>query len=140
MDLTVRFPYTSARGNQYILIIYDYDSNCILATATKTRQAGELTQAFTDLHATLSNRGAAPNVYILDNEFSLEMKQAMKKYTLQYQLVPLHQHCRNAAEHAIQKFKNHFLAGLSSTNPNFPINQWDRLLPQAVITLNLLRN
>ena len=35
---------------------------------------------------------------------------------------------------------NHFIAGLSSTNPNFPINQWDRLLPQAVITLNLLRN
>ena len=43
MDLTGRFPYTSARGNQYILIIYDYDSNCILATATKSRQSGELT-------------------------------------------------------------------------------------------------
>ena len=68
------------------------------------------------------------------------MKQAMKKYTLQYQLVPSHQHRRNAAERAIQMFKNHFLAGLYSTNPNFPINQWDRLLPQAVITLNLLRN
>lgn len=68
------------------------------------------------------------------------MKLAMKKYTLQYQLVSPHQHRRNTAEHAIQTFKNHFLAVLSSTNPNFPINQWDGLLPQAVITLNLLRN
>ena len=83
LDLTGRFPYTSDRGNQYILIIYDYDSNCILATATKIRQTGELAQAFIDLHSTLNNRSAAPNVYILDNNFSSEMKLAMKKYTLQ---------------------------------------------------------
>jgi len=53
---------------------------------------------------------------------------------------PTHIHRRNAAERAIQTFKNHFLAGLASCNPKFPLREWDRLIPQAVITLNLLRN
>ena len=48
-------------------------------------------------------------------------------------------HRRNAAERAIQTFKNHFLAGIATYNPKFPINEWDRLLQQAEITLNLLR-
>jgi hypothetical protein len=36
-------------------------------------------------------------------------------------------------------FKNHFIAGLCSTDKNFPMYLWDRLLPQAILTLNLLR-
>jgi hypothetical protein len=36
-------------------------------------------------------------------------------------------------------FKEHFVAGLSSVDPTFPLHLWDRLLPQAEITLNILR-
>jgi hypothetical protein len=39
----------------------------------------------------------------------------------------------------IQNFKNHFIAGLYSVDPNFPLKLWDKLLTQATITLNLLR-
>jgi hypothetical protein len=56
-----------------------------------------------------------------------------------YQLVPPHCHRRNAAERAIRTFKEHFVAGLSSVDPSFPLHLWDRLLPQAETTLNLLR-
>jgi hypothetical protein len=35
--------------------------------------------------------------------------------------------------------KEHFVSGLSSVDPSFPLHLWDRLLPQAEITLNLLR-
>ena len=45
----------------------------------------------------------------------------------------------NAAERAIRTFKNHFIAGLCSTDPSFPVYLWDELLPQALLTLNLLR-
>jgi hypothetical protein len=50
-------------------------------------------------------------------------------------------HCyrRNAAERAIRTLKKHFVAGLSSVDPSFPLHLWDRLLPQAKITLNFLR-
>ena len=49
-------------------------------------------------------------------------------------------HRRNVAERAIQTFKDHFIAGLASVDPQFPMHEWNRLLPQAIITLNLLRN
>jgi hypothetical protein len=55
-----------------------------------------------------------------------------------YQLVLPNYHRRNAAERAIRTFKEHFVAGLSSVDPTFPLHLWDRLLPQAEITLNLL--
>jgi hypothetical protein len=58
---------------------------------------------------------------------------------VEYQLVPPHCHRRNAAERAILTFKEHFVTGLSSIDPTFPLHLWDRLLPQAEITLNLLR-
>jgi len=54
-------------------------------------------------------------------------------------LYPPHVHRRNAAERAIRTFKNHFVAGVSSVDPNFPLKLWDRLLPQAIRTLNMLR-
>jgi hypothetical protein len=58
---------------------------------------------------------------------------------VEYQLVPPHCHRRNAAERAIRTFKEHFVAGISSVDHTFPLHFWDRLLPQAKITLNLLR-
>jgi hypothetical protein len=47
-------------------------------------------------------------------------------------------HRRNAAERAIRSLKDHLIAGLCSTDKSFPMHLWDRLLPQAVITLNML--
>ena len=75
----------------------------------------------------------------MDNETANELKQAILKYKLNYQLTPPYIHQINAAERAIRTSKNNFLAGLASVDPSFPINEWDRLLPQAEITLNLLR-
>ena len=43
-------------------------------------------------------------------------------------------------EKAIRTFKNHFLSGLVTCDPGYPIHEWDRLLPQCEMTLNLLRN
>ena len=48
-------------------------------------------------------------------------------------------HRRNSAERAIRTFKNHFIAGLCSVDKHFPLHLWDRLVPQAIISLNLLR-
>jgi hypothetical protein len=56
-----------------------------------------------------------------------------------FQLVPPGMHRRNAAERAIRTFKNHFIAGLSSIDKDFPLHLWDQLLPQAILSVNLLR-
>jgi hypothetical protein len=36
-------------------------------------------------------------------------------------------------------FKNHFISMLCSTDKQFPMHLWDRLIPQVVLALNLLR-
>jgi hypothetical protein len=54
-------------------------------------------------------------------------------------LVPMYSHRRNAAEREIRSFKYHLIVGLCSTDKSFPMHLWDRLLPQVVITLNMLR-
>jgi hypothetical protein len=45
-DQTGEFPVVSIRGNKYIMILYDYDSNAILAQPIKDRTAPELLKAF----------------------------------------------------------------------------------------------
>ena len=80
-----------------------------------------------------------PQLQRLDNECSKSLKTFMHEQEIYYQLVPPGVHRRNAAERAIRTFQNHFIAGLCSVDKEFPIHLWDRLLPQAEITLNLLR-
>ena len=63
----------------------------------------------------------------------------MRKKQITYQMVPPHYHRANLAERAIQTFKIQFKSEFSTLHPDFPIVEWDSLLPQAFLTLNLLR-
>jgi hypothetical protein len=45
-DQTGRSPVVSSKGNKYIMILYDYDSNAILAQPIKDRTAPELLKVF----------------------------------------------------------------------------------------------
>ena len=124
-DLTGRFPYKSSRGNQYILIVYHYDSNAILAEPLSDRRGHTITKTWQKINNVFVHRGIKPNLYVLDNEISSELKTALAKNKIDYQLTPPHIHRRNAAERAIRTFKNHFLAGLASCDPKFPVAEWD---------------
>ncbi len=55
------------------------------------------------------------------------------------QLVQLHNHRVNAAERAMQTFKNWFIGALGTTDANFPIQLWDKLAPQMQDFINLLQ-
>jgi hypothetical protein len=138
-DQTGRFPVTSSRGNKYILVLYNYDTNAILTEPLKNRTGNEILRAYQKLHTYLTNRGFKPRTHWLDNEASDALKQFNNQEQVSFQLVPPHMHRHNAAKRAIRTWKNHFVAGLCSTNTKFPMHLWDRLLPQVTITLNLLR-
>ena len=43
------------------------------------------------------------------------------------------------AEVAIKTFKSHFISILAGLPKSFPIRLWNKLLPQAELTLNMLR-
>ena len=46
---------------------------------------------------------------------------------------------RDASKWVISIFKNHFIAGLDSVNSDIALHLWCRIIPHAVIMLNLLR-
>jgi hypothetical protein len=138
-DLTGRFPTTSLSGNKYILILYDYDRNIVLSAPMKNRGDKEMVRAFDFLIKSLIIRGLKPHLQCLDNEASLGLINYLTKQGINYQLAPPHIHRRNNAEQAMQTFKNHFIAGLCSVDPTFPLKLWGKILPQSKITLNLLQ-
>jgi hypothetical protein len=138
-DQTGRFPVQATTGNKYVVVVYDYDSNAILAEPIANRRDTSIRNAISKLHQRLRRAGVIPKTHILDNEASNLLKSYFTTEEMEWQLVPPHTHRANAAERAIRTFKNHFIAGLCSTDPNFPVYLWDQLIPQAELTLNLLR-
>ena len=80
-DLTGRFPYKSGQGNEYILVGYHYDANCILAQPVKNRTATALTKALQILHDKWSKAGVAPDVWVLDNKKYKTLIEGFEKTT-----------------------------------------------------------
>jgi hypothetical protein len=138
-DQTGRFRVVSRKGNKYIMILYDYDINAILAQPIKDRTAPELLKAFQVMEQELVTRGLKPKLVKLDNDASKLLKTYLHQQDITFQLVPPYSHRPNSAERAIRSFKDHLIAGLCSTDKSFSMHLWGRLLPQAVMTLNMLR-
>jgi hypothetical protein len=138
-DQTGKFTIPSSRGNRYTFCLYDYDSNYIDSEPIKNREAQSIVEAYKTSFNRLKQAGLTPKLCRLDNECSTTLKQYFHQEEVEFQLAPPYIHRRNAAERAIRTFKNHFIAGLASTDKEFPLHLWDRLIPQALLTLNLLR-
>ena len=115
------------------------NSNAILLEPIKSRKDPELTRAYRSLMTRLVRSGIVPVKHILDNEVSEAMKDVIRdEYKMQMELAPPGCHRRNAAEVAIRNFKAHFLSILAGVADDFPMQLWDKLLPWAEITVNLI--
>ena len=124
-DLTGQFPYTSSRGNKYIMIAYNYDANYIKSLPLKNREGATLTDAYLQISTYFNTAGVKPNTWVMDNETSKQLKNALKKEKMSHQFVHAYSHRSNAAERAIQTWKNHFKTGLALIDLNLPIKEWD---------------
>ena len=138
-DLAGQFPFKLSRGHRYIYLLYDHDSNANLVEPVQNRQAQTLAKAWKTLTDRLWQRGHPYSHFVLDNKLSTDLVNVFKKYDIKYECVPPNLHGRNLAESAFQTFKNLLLAGLATCNRPFPIQEWDHLLPQTKMTLNMLR-
>jgi len=86
------------------------------------------------------SHGISPIFERLDNETSNLLVKFIgeeAKTTIQY--LPPGNHRASKAERAIRTWKNHFIATLCTVDPTFPLSAWDKLIPQAELTINLLR-
>ena len=139
-DDTGRFPVRARSGNQYVMIAYHVDGNLILQQPFKTKSDAHWLAAYNTIMTCLAAKGLSVDLQIMDNEASAAFKQAITfVWRAKFQLVPPDMHRRNRAERAIRTFKDHFLAILAGVDKSFPPYLWDLLLPQAELTLNLLR-
>jgi hypothetical protein len=121
------------------MVCYIYDCNYVKFIPMKSRSASEWVKAYDTVHQELAVKGFKPKLQTLGNEESAALKKFYTVNDIDYQSVPPRCNRRNAAERSIWTFKEHFVAGVSSVYPAFPLHLWYRLLPQADITLNLLR-
>jgi hypothetical protein len=137
--LTGKFPVRSSNRNSYVMLCYIYDCNYVKVVPMKSRFSSEWAKASDRIHQDITVKRFKPKLQTLDNEASTALKNFFTVNDIAYQLLPPHCHRRNAAERAIRTFNEHFVAGLSSVDPSFPMHLWDRLSTQAEITLNLLR-
>jgi hypothetical protein len=121
------------------MVCYSYDCNYVKPVPMKSRSTYEWLTSYGGIHQELTSKGFKLKLQTLDNETFAVLKSFFTENDVEYQLVPPHCHIHNAAERAIRNFKEHFVAGLASSDPDFPLYLCDRLLSQAEMTLNLLR-
>jgi len=138
-DQTGKFPFKSQSGNQHLFVFYHYNSNYIHLEPMKNKSQAELLKVYSKTLKMFISAGTKSTLHILDHECPQSLKDYMRAAGVHYQLTPPGTHRCNYPERSIRTAKAHIISGLSSVNPRFPMHQWDQLIPQAEITLNLLR-
>ena len=69
-----QFPTRLQRGNKYIMVIVDINSNSILVKPINSRKDTELTRAYLTMMLRLRRAEIIPKKHILDNEVSESLK------------------------------------------------------------------
>jgi hypothetical protein len=87
-DQTGRCPVVSSKGNTYIMILYEYDSNAILAKPIKDLTSPQLLKAFQFMEQELVDKGLKPKLMKLINDASKLLKDYLYKHDIIFQLVP----------------------------------------------------
>ena len=76
-DQTGAFPYTSQRGNRYIMVAIHLDSNYIFAEPMKNKTEGEMIRVRKKTINRMKAAGLGIKKQILDNECSAALKSCI---------------------------------------------------------------
>jgi hypothetical protein len=133
------FPFTSQRGNRYVMVAIHLNANYIFVKPMCSRSKEEMIRAYEKIINRMKTAGLGIRKHMLDNEASDAFKQYIHQQQIQFELVPPGNHRRNQAERAIQTFKVHFISILAGVEEKFPLSLWCYLLEPMELTLNLLR-
>ena len=118
--------------------MYDWTSNAILETPIKEAKAETIVECFKQNITYLSKRGFKPVYNIIYNGATKAIKTYLEIENIKVQFVTPYDHRVNAAERAIQNFKNHTISGLCICDEAFPSILWCKLIKQSQDTLNML--
>jgi hypothetical protein len=88
-DQTGRFLIPSSTGNNYVFVMYDYDSNSIHAEPMPNCTAKSHVTAYTVVHNKLVKAGLRPKMHMLDNECSRLLHDYINDNGTAVQLTPV---------------------------------------------------
>ncbi len=111
-------------GSVCFLVVYHYESNAILALPINGLGDKAIFEAYKIAFDKLAAKGYKPKVNIMDNQATKYIKTFLTEEECKLQLVEPHYHRINAAECAIQMFKDAFIAALATTDSDFPLQLW----------------
>ena len=87
----------------------------------------------------LKSHGINSGLQFMDNGASESLRMVMATMYRKYQLVPPINHKADNEEISIQTFQKNFIVILCSVDKEFHLQLWEKLLKQAKISLNRLR-
>ncbi len=137
-DLTWAFPFMSLAGNVCFLIVYHYETNTILALPIANLEGNTIFEGYQKQFELLKSKDHKIKVNVMDYQASCQIKQFLTKNKCNILLIKPHNQRVNAAKHAVQTFKDHFISALATMDSEFPLQLWDQVTPQVKNTLNLL--
>jgi hypothetical protein len=111
-------------------VLYHYKANCILASPIVGLDNKSIFKAYKTRFRELEAKGFQPKLIVMDNQATKHIKQYLTDNECRLQLVEPHNHHVHVAERAIQTFKDAFIAALATTDSNFPLQLWDKFIPQ----------
>jgi hypothetical protein len=138
-DLTGNFPFISFDRSVCFFVRYHYEANAILATPITGLDDISIFGAYKKNFNELATKGFKPKINVMDNQATKHIKKFLTEKECKLQLIEPHNHRVNAAEWAIQTFKDAFISALATTDKDFPLQLWDKLTPQVINTLNMMR-
>ncbi len=101
--------------------MYHYKTNAILIIPIAGLDSEHILKAYNLTFEYLVSKGFKPKVNVMDNQATKAIKAYLTPQQVMLQLVEPHYHRVNAAEQAIQTFKNQFIGTLGTRNSKFPI-------------------
>ena len=120
-DLTGNFPFMSIDGSACFSVLYHCKTNAILVKPIVNVDDCSIFAAYKEMFEFLEAKGYKPKMNVIDNQATRYIKKFLTEKECNLQLVEPHNHRVNAAERAIQTFKDAFIAVLVTTDRDFSL-------------------
>ena len=99
----------SLEEKQYYIAAYDYNNSYIDVVPVSDLKDTTIVEIVKTILETIEEKGHRPCFNVTDNQAAKPLKTYLKSKDCKWQFVEPHNHCVNAAERAIQTFKNHII-------------------------------
>ncbi len=130
-DCTGNFLFMSLDGSVCFFVMYHYKTNAIFAMPIPGLDTENILNAYKKNFEYLIRKGYTPKINVMDNQATKAIKSYLTPQQCRLQLVEPDNHRVNAAERAIQTFKNLFIVPSAPLMWTFPSNFGTSLPPKC---------